>query len=270
MSLAGKTIVITGASMGIGAAAARRFAKEAANLVLLARSTDKLEKLSTELQAVPSCGRVLRFSVDVRDSTALADTMNAVVKQLGSVDVLVNNAGLALDAPATFPNQSIANIATMVETNISGVLFAAHAALNQGGMLEAKRGVILNVTSVTGLEAPPFPGEAVYHTAKAAQEAFSNSLRNELSGTNIKVLVVRPGVVATNFHEQRVGYDRGMYSQFMEGYEPLVADDIADAMAWVLDKPERIAVKALDVVPTAQRSLCIFDREWCARNANVE
>ncbi|EEY54174.1 uncharacterized protein PITG_19832 [Phytophthora infestans T30-4] len=111
-------------------------------------------------------------------------------------------------------------------------------------MFAQKRGVIVNVTSVTALEAPPFSGEAVYYMAKATQEGFSNSLRNELCGTNIKVVVVRSGVVVTNFHEQRVGFDKNMYS-----------------------KPECVMVKAIDVVPTAQRSLSLFDREWSARNA---
>ncbi|KAL4100266.1 hypothetical protein PRIC1_008060 [Phytophthora ramorum] len=268
MCLKGKIAVITGASMGIGAATARRFAQQGASMALLARSKDKLGQLAEELQGVPGCGRVVYFSVDVRDSKALAAAMTDSVKELGGpVDVLINNAGLALGAPACFHDQSIGDISMMVQTNMSGVLFAAHAALNQGGMVAQKRGVIVNVTSVTGLEAPPFPGEAVYHMAKAAQEGFSNSLRNELCGTNIKVVVVRPGVVATNFHEQRVGFDKTMYSQFLEGYEPLVSDDVADAISWVLEKPERVMVKALDVVPTAQRSLSVFDREWNVRNA---
>ncbi|ETI43350.1 hypothetical protein F443_11690 [Phytophthora nicotianae P1569] len=268
MSLKGKIAVITGASMGIGAATARRFAQEGASMALLARSKDKLIQLAEELQSVSDCGHVVYFSVDVRDSNALATAMTETVEQLGGpVDVLINNAGLALGAPACFQDQSIADISMMVGTNISGVLFAAHAVLNQGGMMAQKQGVIVNVTSVTGLEAPPFPGEAVYHMAKAAQEGFSNSLRNELCGTNIKVVVVRPGVVATNFHEQRVGFDKNMYSQFIEGYEPLVSEDIADAISWVLEKPERVMIKAVDVVPTAQRSLSVFDREWSTRNA---
>ncbi|RLN98395.1 hypothetical protein BBJ28_00015729 [Nothophytophthora sp. Chile5] len=268
MSLKGKVAVITGASMGIGAATARRFAQQGASMALLARSKDKLSKIAEELQEIPGCGRVVYFSVDVRDSNALAAAMSDIVKELGGpVDVLINNAGLALGAPACFHDQSIADISMMVETNMSGLLFATHAALNQGGMAEQKKGVIVNVTSVTGLEAPPFPGEAVYHMAKAAQEGFSNSLRNELCGSNIKVVVVRPGVVATNFHEQRIGFDREKYSEFMEGYEPLVSDDIADAILWVVEKPERVTVKAIDVVPTAQRSLSVFDREWNARNA---
>ncbi|EEY54954.1 uncharacterized protein PITG_08531 [Phytophthora infestans T30-4] len=179
MSLKGKIAVITGASMGIGAATARRFAREGASLALLARSKDKLMQLVEELQSVPGSGRVVYFSFDVRDSNALATAMTDTVEQLGGpVDVLINNAGLALGAPACFQDQSIGDISMMVGTNVSGVLFAAHAALNQGGMFAQKRGVIVNVTSVTALEAPPFPGEAVYHMAKAAQEGFSNSLRN--------------------------------------------------------------------------------------------
>lgn len=271
MSLAGQSVVITGASMGIGAATARLLAAQGATLVLLARSEDKLARLAEEIRAATPDARVLHFSVDVRDYAAIAATMTAVVAELGKpIDVLINNAGLALGAPAVFPDQSIADIVTMVETNISGVMYAAHAVLNQGLMRQQQTGVILNVTSVTGLEAPPFPGEAVYHTAKAAQEAFSNSLRIELSGSNIRVAVVRPGVVATNFHEQRVGYDASLISDFVQGYEPLVADDVADAIAWMLAKPERVAIKALDVVPTAQRSLTVFDREWTKRNASSQ
>lgn len=217
---------------------------------------------------MPGCGRVVYFSVGVHDSNALATAITDTVQQFGGpVNALINNAGLALGAPACFQDQSIGDISMMVGTNASGVLFAAHAALNQGGMFAQKRGVIVNVTSVTALEAPPFSGEAVYYMAKATQEGFSNSLRNELCGTNIKVVVVRSGVVVTNFHEQRVGFDKNMYSQFIEGCEPLVSEDIADAISWVLEKPECVMVKAIDVVPTAQRSLSLFDREWSARNA---
>ncbi|KAJ5184251.1 hypothetical protein N7492_001867 [Penicillium capsulatum] len=106
----------------------------------------------------------------------------------------------------------------MISTNVNGPMFVTHSVLNRT-MLARKAGTILNITSVTGLEVPPFPGEAVYHSNKAAQEAFTNALRNELVGTDIKVLVLRPGVVATNFHSQRVGHDREMYDSFIEGYE---------------------------------------------------
>jgi NADP-dependent 3-hydroxy acid dehydrogenase YdfG len=153
----------------------------------------------------------------------------------------------------------------MTGTNINGFMFATYAVLNEGKMKERGKGTILNVTSTTGLEVPPFPGEAVYHASKACQEAFTNVLRTELVGTDIKVLALRPGVVATNFHEQRVGYDKGSCDEFMVGFEPLVAEDVANAAAFMLNQKDRVSVKALDVVPTAQRSLQVFDREWNGR-----
>lgn len=132
--------------------------------------------------------------------------------------------------------------------------------------MERKAGTILNVTSTTGLEVPPFPGEAVYHSSKAFQEAFSNVLRTELQGTNIKVLALRPGVVATHFHEQRVGYDAKQYNDFIAGFEPLIADEVAESAMYMLSTSDKVSIKALDVVPTAQRSLQVFDRTWNERN----
>lgn len=252
--------------MGIGAAIARQLARKSATLILWSRSSDKLEKLSTELKSVPGAGPVHYSAVDVGQHSQITGAISSIVGQLGApIDILINNAGLALAAPKLFPEQSIEDITTMVKTNINGILYTSHAVLNEGRMLAAGRGQIINITSVTGLECPPFPGEAVYHTSKAAQEAFTNILRNELKDTDIKVLAVRPGVVATNFHEQRVGYDKDKYEGFIEGYEPLVADDVAETVAWVLERPDRVSVKALDVVPTAQRSLTVFDRNWNER-----
>lgn len=105
----------------------------------------------------------------------------------------------------------------MNATNINGPMFVTHSVLNRS-MLACKTGTIINVTSVTGLEVPPFTGEAVYHSNKAAQEGFTNSLRNELCGTSIRVLALRPGVVAGHFHAQRVGHDTTQYNEFLDGY----------------------------------------------------
>lgn len=255
--------------MGIGAAIAKKLASLQANLILFARSGDKLSDLAKEIQDITgSKTGVFCTVVDVRDHSALDTAVKHVVKELegGAIDVLINNAGLALGAPNAFPNLKIEDIVTMTGTNINGFMFATHAVLNEGGMMARKRGTILNVTSTTGLEVPPFPGEAVYHTSKAAQEAFSNVLRTELQGTDIKILCLRPGVVATHFHEQRVQYDRGMYDEFMNGFEPLVAEEVAEAAAFMLVQGEKVSIKALDVVPTAQRSLQVFDREWNQRH----
>lgn len=107
----------------------------------------------------------------------------------------------------------------MNSTNVSGYMYATHSVLNRAMMPNSARGTILNITSTTALEAPPFPGEAVYHANKMLQEGFTNSLRNELCGTDIRVLALRPGVVATHFHRQRVGYDEDSYEDFIKGFE---------------------------------------------------
>jgi 3-hydroxy acid dehydrogenase/malonic semialdehyde reductase len=203
MSLKDQTVLITGASMGIGAAIARRLAAEQAILILFARSADKLTALATELKDTHSGLRIYTTTVDVQDHVALSTAMSNIVKEVSHIDFLINNAGLAIGAPSPFPDLKIQDIITMTGTNINGYMFTTYAALNEGKMKERGRGTILNVTSTTGLEVPPFPGEAVYHASKACQEAFTNVLRTELVGTDIKVLALRPGVVATNFHEQR-------------------------------------------------------------------
>lgn len=154
----------------------------------------------------------------------------------------------------------------MTSTNLSGLLYTTHAVLNAGQMLTLPTATILNLTSVTGLEVPPFPGESIYHATKAAQEAFTNALRVELSGTNVRVLALRPGVVATHFHRQRVGYDDEEYEGFMKGFEPLQAEQVAKAAVWMVKMEEGVSVKAVDVVPTAQRSLQCFDRGWNGRH----
>lgn len=264
-ALKGKTIVITGASMGIGAAIAERLSHHSTNLVLMARTKGKLESLAEKLQSNGS--KVITYAVNVQEYSELETVISDAVKLVGPIDVLINNAGLALGAPNAFPDLKIQDIVTMTNTNINGLMFSTYAALNAGGMKDRQSGTILNITSVTGLEVPPFAGESVYHASKAAQEAFTNALRTELCGTNIRVLALRPGVVDTNFHEQRVGYDTEMNEKFMEGFEPLVKEDVAHAAEFMLCQGERVSVKALDVVPTAQRSLQVFDREWSKRNA---
>ncbi|OOF94917.1 hypothetical protein ASPCADRAFT_208568 [Aspergillus carbonarius ITEM 5010] len=266
MSLKGSNVLVTGASMGIGEAIAHALAKEGANLILFSRSEDKLQAITNTLHEKYPGSKVVYKSVDIQSYEAVERAVNASVEQLGHIDILVNNAGLALGAPAPFPDLKVSDIVTMNSTNINGLMFTTYAVLN-ASMKPRKAGTILNITSVTGLEVPPFPGEAVYHCNKAAQEAFSNALRNELSETNIRVLVLRPGCVATNFHSLRVGHDKEKYDSFFEGYQPLESEDIARSAVFMLQQPLNVSIKALDVVPSAQRSLNVFDRTWSERNA---
>jgi 3-hydroxy acid dehydrogenase / malonic semialdehyde reductase len=245
----------------------------------LARSIDKLKGVAKEALSVAQAKQLdikcHVYRTDVRDASALKGAVSSAAHDLNidlesgqAFDILINNAGLALGAPALFWEQSIEDINTMIQTNIFGFMAVGHAILNEGGMAKAKRGTIVNVTSTTGLEVPPFPGEAVYHASKACQEAFSNVLRNETVGTNIRILTLRPGVVQTNFHEQRVGYDRSQYNDFMDGIEALVADDVAKAAVLIVNTDERVSIRALDVIPSSQRTLQVFDRDWQKRNAS--
>lgn len=274
-TLAGLNIIITGASTGIGRATAFACAEAGAtNLFLWARSEDKLKEVTNAIHSRSSNKtQVTHLTVDIQDPDAVYE---AVQKSFSSndnvkhIDILINNAGLAIGAPARFSELKLTDINTMVDTNLKGMLYATHAVLNAGKMLERGRGTIMNITSTTALEVPPFPGEAIYHTTKAAQEGFTNSLRTELQGTNIRVLALRPGVVAdTTFHKQRVGYREEEYDDFMSGFEPLVAEDVAEQIVWVLatgNRKERVAIKALDVVPSAQRMLYVIDKSWNERN----
>lgn len=211
--------------MGIGATIAERLAAESANLILFARSEDKLKNIAQACQKTHSFIKIHTASVDVSDHESLAKAVSEAVSQLGPIDILINNAGLAIGAPNAFPDLKIQDIITMTSTNINGYMFATYAVLNEGKMKERNKGTILNVTSTTALEVPPFPGEAVYHASKACQEAFGNVLRTELVGSDIKVLALRPGVTATNFHEQR--YVRTLLSllAFILNFSTLMCTD---------------------------------------------
>ncbi|KAF7717607.1 Uncharacterized protein PECH_007617 [Penicillium ucsense] len=228
---------------------------------------DKLSSLKDQLLEQHPGIKVIYRAADVGSHEAVDAAIRSVIEEMGHIDILINNAGLALGAPNAFHDLKIGDIQTMISTNINGPMFVTHSVLNRS-MVSRNSGTILNITSVTGLEVPPFPGEAVYHSSKAAQEAFTNALRNELVGTDIKVLALRPGCVATNFHSLRVGHDKKMYDEFFEGYDPLVAEDVAGAAVYMLNQPLNISIKALDVVASAQRSLTIFDRKWNERHGN--
>ncbi|KAJ6019541.1 hypothetical protein N7522_001608 [Penicillium canescens] len=263
-SLKGRTALITGASMGIGEAISLILAEKGMNVALLARSKDKLENVRAKIQQKSPSVRVQAYPVDIQNYTEVDAAVANAIAELGEIEVLINNAGLALGAPARFWELPVDLIAQMNGTNIAGVMYTTHSVLNRS-MWPAKRGTIINVSSVTGLECPPFDGEAVYHANKACIEGFTNSLRSETAGSDIRVLTLRPGCVATNFHLQRVKYDKVAMDEFFYGYEPLVSEDLADAVWYMLSRSGRTSIKALDCVPTAQRSLTRFDREWNAR-----
>ncbi|KAH6695601.1 hypothetical protein F5X68DRAFT_163896 [Plectosphaerella plurivora] len=260
-SLKGQTAFITGASMGIGEAIAYRLAEQGVNVALVSRSQDKLQAVHDGIKAKGYGVKIGVYAVDIQNHADVDRVVKQTISELGHIDILINNAGLALGSPSRFWEIPIDQIQQMSGTNINGVIFASHSVLNHS-MWPRKKGSIINVSSVTGLECPPFDGEAVYHASKAFLEGFSNSLRMETTGADIKVMTLRPGCVLTHFHLQRVKYDQDAMDEFLKGYEPLVAEDLADSVLYMLSLPDRVTIKALDCVPTGQRALTRFDREW--------
>jgi 3-hydroxy acid dehydrogenase/malonic semialdehyde reductase len=204
--------------MGIGEKLSITLAQAGANIILFSRTEDKLRATVDAVKDASPKAQVNYYLVDIQDYDSVKSAVDKAVKERGPIDVLINNAGLALGAPSRFNDLKIQDIMTMNQTNVNGTMFMTYAVLN-ASMIPRGSGTILNVSSTTALEAPPFPGEAVYHANKACLEGFTNALRNELVGTDIRVLALRPGVVDTNFHEQRVGYDKKLHDDFFDGFE---------------------------------------------------
>lgn len=264
--LEGKHVLITGASSGIGQATAHHLAQLGANLILLSRSEGEINQLEQEQAAGKLPGQLVWKKCDITNEAEVAATIQSLVADSLVVDILINNVGIALGAPKTFWEQSMSDIQKVIATNIFGLVNVTHTILN-AFLIPANKGTILNISSVTGLEVPTKGmGEVSYHASKAFMEGFANALRNEVIGTDIRILTLRPGFVRTNFHFNRVGQDQNKFDDVFQGLEELGPDDIAEAAVWMLTQPERISIKGLDVVPTAQRSLTQVDRTWNQRH----
>jgi NADP-dependent 3-hydroxy acid dehydrogenase YdfG len=239
-----KTVVITGASSGFGAACARSFAHMGWRLVLTARRTELLEQLKEELEG--QCA-VHTLKLDVRDRAAVARAFAALPAEFAEVDLLVNNAGLALGLEPAH-RASLDDWDTMVDTNIKGVMYCTRELLP--GMVARNRGHIVNIGSVAG--SWPYPGGNVYGATKAFVEQFSRNLRADLLGTAVRVTNIAPGMAETEFSKVRFKGDEQKAHQVYTGTEPLMAEDIAEIVAWVATLPGRVNINTLEVMSVSQ------------------
>lgn len=235
------TILITGASAGFGEATARTLAAAGHNLVLVARRKDRLDALAKELKT-----DVHTAVCDVTDRAAVERLFATLPAAFADVDVLVNNAGLALGmAPAQEAN--LDDWDRMVDTNIKGLMYVTRLALPR--MVERGSGHIINIASVAALL--PYKGGNVYGATKAFVAQFSRNLRTDLLGTGLRVTNIEPGAAETEFSVVRLR-DKDKAHAVYEGYQPLTADDIARTIAWVIDQPAHVNVDNIDIVPTDQ------------------
>src|SRR6516225_6078798 len=230
-----ETVFITGASSGFGAAVARRFAATGARVVAAARRVDRLKELAAELGPA-----LLPVTLDVRDRTAVNDAVAALPADFAAVDVLVNNAGLALGlGPAQ--EADLDEWDQMIDTNCKGLVYCTRAILP--GMVARRRGHVINLGSVAGTY--PYPGGNVYGGTKAFVHQFSLNLRSDLHGTRVRVTCVEPGMADTEFSLVRFGGDQARADAVYAGMRPMTADDIAESIHWAATMPEHVNVNTI-------------------------
>lgn len=239
----GKTVLITGASAGFGAACARKYAEPQTRLILAARRLEKLEALQQELSET----EIHIMQLDVRDRGAVAETLSGLPKHFREVDILINNAGLALGLEPVH-EANLDSWEIMVDTNIKGLIYCTRQILP--GMVQRGRGHIVNIGSVAG--STPYPGGNVYGATKAFVKQFSNNMRADLLGTPIRVTNIEPGLAETEFSVVRFNGDIERAAEVYQGTQPLSADDIAGIIYWVTSMPPHININSLEVMPVCQ------------------
>jgi len=235
-------VFVTGASSGFGAAVTRRFAAAGARVVAAARRVDRLKDLAAELGP-----RLLPVTLDVRDRTAVNDTVAALPPDFAAVDVLVNNAGLALGlGPAQ--EADLDEWDQMIDTNCKGLVYCTRAILP--GMVARRRGHVINLGSVAGTY--PYPGGNVYAGTKAFVHQFSLDLRSDVHGTGVRVTCVEPGMADTEFSTVRFSGDQSKADAVYAGMQPMTADDIAESIYWAAAMPQHVNVNVIELMATAQ------------------
>ncbi|MBN3763152.1 bifunctional NADP-dependent 3-hydroxy acid dehydrogenase/3-hydroxypropionate dehydrogenase YdfG [Burkholderia sp. Ac-20365] len=236
-------VFVTGASAGFGAAIARTFVKGGHRVVATARRKDRLQALADELG-----DNLLPFELDVRDRAAVEAVPAALPADFAGVDVLVNNAGLALGLePAQ--RADLDDWTTMIETNCTGLVQVTRAFLP--GMIERNRGHVFNLGSVAGMW--PYAGGNVYGATKAFVRQFSLNLRADLHGTPVRVTDIEPGLCGgTEFSNVRFRGDDEKAANVYQNVQPLTAEDIADSIYWIATRPAHVNINTIELMPVAQ------------------
>ncbi len=236
-----KTALITGATSGFGRATAQRFAAQGWNVIATGRRADRLQTLRDSLG-----DRVHTLAFDIRDADAMQAALATLPEALQGIDLLVNNAGLAL---GTAPAQSadLGQWRQMIDTNITALVALTHALLP--GLIE-RRGAIVNISSIAATY--PYTGGNVYGGTKAFVSQFSLGLRSDLHGTGVRVTSIEPGLAETEFTLVRTSGNQSASDQLYAGAQPITDTDIADAIWWVATLPPHLNINRLEVMPVNQ------------------
>jgi NADP-dependent 3-hydroxy acid dehydrogenase YdfG len=250
-----KTVLITGASSGIGEGCARKFASQGARIILNARNVQKLEALALELkEKYNSECYVLPF--DVCDRKTAIESLESLPNEWKSIDILINNAGLAVGVDKEHEG-SLDEWDVVIDTNVKALLSMTRIVVP--GMVERGRGHIINIGSIAGDAA--YPGGSVYCATKAAVKALSDGLRIDLVDTPLRVTNIKPGLVETNFSVVRFRGDQEKANNVYKGIHALTGDDIAEVAYFAASAPEHMQVAEILVMPTNQASGTIVSKK---------
>lgn len=241
------TVLITGATSGIGLACAMKFAQNGDRIILTGRNEQRLEEIRKEL--VAEGHEVIKLVFDVRDRKSIKRSLDSLPEEWKEIDVLVNNAGLALGLEPEYDG-CLDEWDTMIDTNIKGVLTMTRLVVP--GMVERNRGHIINIGSVAGDAV--YPGGNVYCATKAAVKALSDGLRIDVASTAIRVTNLKPGLVETNFSNTRFHGDTERAANVYKGVKPLTGDDIADVAVYAANAPEHVQIAEVLILATHQAS----------------
>ena len=247
-----KTILITGATSGIGLAAAKKLANEKNQLILCGRRQYKLDEIYEELSKSVN---VLSLCFDVSDKNEVNRILNDLPEEFRSIDILINNAGNAhgLD---TIQEGSIEDWDNMIDINVKGLLYVSRAIIPK--MVERKNGHVINIGSLAGREV--YEKGNVYCASKHAVNAISKAMRIDLNKTGIKVSEINPGLVETDFSNVRFKGDNDRAEKVYQGYKALQAEDIADIIEFVINRPGHVNIADILVLPQAQATSSIINK----------
>lgn len=250
-----KIALITGATSGIGEACAKIFAREGYQLILTGRRLERLENLAKKLNGQYDV-QVAVSSFDIRNRDAVVKNLEELPEDWKKVDVVINNAGLSQGLDP-IQKGSFDDWDTMIDTNIKGLLYVSKIVSNW--MIENKKGHIINIGSIAGKEV--YANGNVYCATKHAVDAINQGMRIDLLPYGIKVTAVHPGAVETEFSEVRFKGDKERAKKVYQGFEPLVANDIAETIWFVASRPAHVNINDLLIMPTAQANAATIFRK---------
>jgi len=250
-----KTALITGTTAGLGEAMAYRMAKLGYRLIITGRRQDRLDEMMQKLRLEYNCD-VFSLCFDIRDYEACVEAVNSLPENFKKVDVLINNAGLAAGA-APFDESLLDDFERMIDTNVKGLIYITKLIVPQ--MIERKQGHIINISSIAGIEV--YPNGNVYCATKHAVNALTKGMRVDFVKHGLKVSSISPGAVETEFSIVRFHGDEQKAKAVYQGMVPLNAEDIADALEFIVTRPDHVMINDIQINPKQQANTYITIRK---------